>query len=441
MKAKSVFFLFLFFALLSFARAQTQIPDCLLSYRFGPEQHVLVVEKSTQTLLVYNNYKPEPVDRFTITSGKATGPKLEEGDLRTPEGLYFARRILTGDELPKVEDYGDKAFTLNYPNPVDHLENRGGSGIWLHGAFAEDKTHSPNNSRGCVVMQNGDLVKVSRYIYLNKTPVCIYDKIRYDTVENIAKKRDRFIEGMKQWKSNWETKDIDNYITYYHPRYRSGKMNRDQFKNYKNNLNKTYKFIKVTLSEINLYRYKNYYVVTFNQLYISDRNHFYNKKIQYWVDSPRTAQIVDEYTFPLPAIQRFELNRGNFVSIDKFRRDYLRQLEASTMRIQPASVQLTGLSVEGRTVTLKLNLTSGRNLKVVPVLRMEEGGTSQYTTLEGIKLQGGIPQDYDRAVSLDRGTANVVFKKNKDSKLQSLTLFLVNRDNKPEQIVTYFINR
>ena len=155
------------------ADREQNIPDCLLSYQFGPEQHILVVEKSTQNLFVYSNYSTEPVESFKITSGKNHGPKMEEGDMRTPEGIYFFKSILYGEDLPKTGDYGEKAFTLNYPNPIDRKDSKDGSGIWLHGAFDGEKIGIPNNSRGCVVMKNEDLIRLSSYIFLNRTPICI----------------------------------------------------------------------------------------------------------------------------------------------------------------------------------------------------------------------------------------------------------------------------
>ena len=139
--------MFLGAALPFIVTAQIKIPDCILSYQFGPEQYMVIVQKSTQDLFIYSNYQAEPIENYKITSGKNHGAKLVEGDMKTPEGIYFFHTILSGATLPKTDDYGEKAFTLNYPNPIDRKEKRDGSGIWLHGAFAGDKINTPNNSR------------------------------------------------------------------------------------------------------------------------------------------------------------------------------------------------------------------------------------------------------------------------------------------------------
>lgn len=415
----------------------------MLSHRFGPEHFILVVEKSTQTLLVYSNYEDQPTDRFTITTGRKEGQKVEEGDMKTPEGIYYARRILAGEELPKVEDYGEKAFTLNYPNPMDHLESRSGSGIWLHGAYDNNKIGAPNNSRGCIVMHNGDLLKISKYIYLNKTPICIYDKITYDSAENLEKRREHCISIIKKWKSAWEEKDIDGYIGFFHDRYVSSGMDLAQFRAYKENLNQSYKFIRVFLSDVTLYGYKGYFVVRFNQLYLSDRNMFYNNKIQYWSEIAGSGRLVDEITFPLPAIDRFEFTEGNTQTVAQYRRDLLRKKEATASRTDMQSVALSSLIQEPGSVVLNLARVGGvrsEKIRVIPVLRMQSEGTSWFTSLEGVNLKDGVPQEFSRAVPLSQDRASLTIKKEKEGVLQSLTLFMVNDQDKFSQIVTYFVH-
>lgn len=424
--------------------AQEKIPACMLSYKFGPEQYVVVVEKSTQSLLIYSNYKPEPVDRFKITTGKKNGRKLVEGDLKTPEGIYFFRRILSGEELPKVDDYGEKAFTLNYPNAIDHKEKRNGSGIWLHGAFDENKTDSPYNSRGCVVMKNNDLIQVSKYIYLNETPICIYEKIRYDTVENIQKKRDRLIKHLKAWKQNWEDKNIDGYIGYYYSGFRSDGMNLARFKAYKNNLNKNYKFIRVILSDINIYSFDGYHVMTFNQLYISDINHFYSKKIQYWSNGGSDPQIVDERTIGLPKLTRFEVSKGNYITVDRFRGDYIANQARNTIKFSPANIHLKQVMVRDKMVRVSLDTTGGSGgMKVIPVLRFQhqETNDTRFLSLDGVSLKNGMPEDYSGAIPLNRGATTMTLKRDDKFRLKRLTLVIVNRHNQFEQVITYFLDK
>jgi murein L,D-transpeptidase YafK len=426
--------------------AQEKIPDCLLSYRFGPEQHVVVVEKSTQNLFVYSNYNATPVATFEITTGKQNGQKYEEGDLKTPEGIYFFQHILSGDKLPKADDYGDRAFTLNYPNPIDRKERRNGSGIWLHGAFDESKTTVPNNSRGCVVMKNGDLVEVSKYIFLNRTPICIYEKISYDSIENVEKRRDRLIQHLRQWKVDWENKNTDGYISHYDPGFVYQGMGLERFKTYKENLNNRYKFIRVFLSDINIYGFKKYHVVSFNQLYISDINHFYSRKIQYWTNggSLDNVKIAAETTGSLPLPTKFERSKGNWVTVDQYRREYKAQLRSRTVTFSPRRVYLENVSIRDRSITLSIKKSArAGNLKVIPVLRLHHRSqdTDSYRSLTGITLENGMPEDNSRGVPLNNLETVMVLEKEKELKLKSLTLFLIGSSNELEQIITYIVDK
>lgn len=441
MKFKTLLLL-LIFSVLTLSLAGKEIPACLLSYKFGPQQHIIIVEKSSQSLFVYSNYKEEPVEKFTITTGKKAGRKTEEGDMRTPEGIYFFKRVITGDELPKIDDYGEKAFTLNYPNTIDEGENRTGSGIWLHGAYDINKTENPNNSRGCVVMSNEDLMTVSRYIFLNQTPIIIYDKIEYEEIDKIEEKRDRFITYLTEWKSNWETKNIDSYIDYYEEDYRYSGMDISAFKSYKANLNKLYKFIKIVLSKINVYSFNNYSVVLFNQLYISDVNHFYSKKIQYWKNYLSKAKIASEFNIRLPEIKRFEITTGNYISIKEFRHDYFKRMRRDSINFIPGEINLKKVSIFDKSVKLFLKKPgSSKRLRIIPVLLLKNNGKTEYESLPGIVLENGMPQNYAKGIALDRREKTILLEKEKEAAIKSITLFVINNENTFEQIITYFVTK
>ena len=75
-----------------------------------------------------------------------------EGDLRTPEGVYFV-----GHRINRKLDwdlYGNLAYSLNYPNPVDRIMGKTGGGIWIHG---RGKEFLPRDTRGCVALKVPDM--------------------------------------------------------------------------------------------------------------------------------------------------------------------------------------------------------------------------------------------------------------------------------------------
>jgi len=439
---KLLFFATILLSVQFMLSAEEKIPECMLNYKFGKEQYTLVVDKMSQTLYVYSNYSPEPLEKIIITSGKKSGRKMFEGDLKTPEGIYFFTRILNGEELPTYDDYGDKAFTMNYPNPIDKMEKRNGSGIWLHGAHDPSKTTSPTNSRGCVVMKNSDLMKISRYIFVTQTPIIIYNKIVYDTPENIVKRRNKVINHIRFWKESWEEKRIDDYIGCYIDSFKYKGKSLNWFRTYKNNLNKSYKFIRVFLSNVQLVGFKNYFTSMFNQLYISDRNHFYSKKLQYWkFFNTSKPSLIAEKSYPLPGISRFELKKGNYVNIDEYRRSVLTNQQKSLIKLNPSTIYVKELNLSDSSVKLTLDRTGQLySASVIPVFSFNRKGEQIFRSISGVPLSGGIPSNYAKSVKMRNRNLKIEVPREKDEKVRSLTVFII-RNNTIAQIITYFMDK
>lgn len=422
--------------------AELKVPAAILDFRQGPEYYLILVEKQSQTLYVYSNHKPDPLETFTITTGRIPGRKLAEGDMKTPEGVYIFQRILTGNELPKTDDYGDKAFTMNFPNPVDRLKGIGGSGIWLHGAFAPDKTDSPNNTRGCVVMQNDDLKKLAKYLYLNQTPIIIYEKIPWASPESLQSRRESFLEAIHNWKSGWENKLLDQYISYYHDSFSYRRMNLDAFRRYKDDLNRLYEFIRVFISNLRLFSHENSLLAIFDQMYVSDRNHFYTRKMQYWLSNGGGPKIVDEITTSLPGVPEVEISPGNFVSIEQFRSDYLGQMRERIRTLQPLRLLLREVVISPDRVSLNLNLDSGgEGLRATPVLLLKENEKTVYQSLESVSLNGGSPRDFNAGARLRRGNNTINLTIATGQSLRSLTIFISDEKNQVQQIITHIISQ
>ena len=75
----------------------------------------LLVDKSANRLYVYTRLASgelvEEVNDYYITTGKLVGDKVEKGDLRTPEGVYFVTSWISPSKLP--DKYGVGAFPVN----------------------------------------------------------------------------------------------------------------------------------------------------------------------------------------------------------------------------------------------------------------------------------------------------------------------------------------
>ena len=128
------------------ARAWEAVTDGL------PDQAVVAVDKSRQRFFLMEKGKSRD---YLCTTGQAQGDKQVRGDLKTPEGVYFVVRKRT--ERLDFEEYGGEAYILDYPNPVDRLRGKTGSGIWVH---SRGRAITPFESRGCVVLNLKDIAEV-----------------------------------------------------------------------------------------------------------------------------------------------------------------------------------------------------------------------------------------------------------------------------------------
>jgi L,D-transpeptidase YnhG len=155
-------------------------------YRLSPVHfpYLVVVDAKHSRLYWFTN-KNEPgrsgrlellFETYVSVGAKGVG-KQSEGDLRTPVGMYSVQSLLDGQRLPDF--YGPGALVLNYPNQVDHLLKRTGSGIWLHGTPSQQYSRAPLATEGCVVLPNNELKKVLRLPQLRGTPVMIQPEIEW----------------------------------------------------------------------------------------------------------------------------------------------------------------------------------------------------------------------------------------------------------------------
>jgi len=243
------------------------IPLSLLTMDSAMESHAIVVEKQTQRLFLYGCVEGRVtlIKSFNCSTGKNSGDKEKRGDWRTPEGIYFFTRIFEDKELEPR--YGARAFILDYPNFFDRMQGKEGRGIWLHGT---NKALIPNDSQGCIALNNKDLMELSHYILLYRTPIIILEKIEYLSAEAMEKRKRRLETFIVQWLRSWENKDLSSYMSCYAKDFRSKGMNWRQWKQYKNRLNKKNSEINIALGEIQGFRHNNYDLVTFRQDYHSD---------------------------------------------------------------------------------------------------------------------------------------------------------------------------
>ena len=125
-------------------------------------EKVLVLKSAHRLQLIADG---KPLKTYRISLGKAAkkGPKLIEGDKRTPEGFYWI-------DWRKTSDKFNLSMHISYPNITDSARARRegvepGGMIMIHGTpdteeNPEDLLHTLDWTDGCIAMRNVDMREV-----------------------------------------------------------------------------------------------------------------------------------------------------------------------------------------------------------------------------------------------------------------------------------------
>lgn len=287
---------------------ETHLPADLLqiSNTEAFAKYVFLVDKKERKLLVFerNGETIRKIDETVTDIGKNNGNKTQRDDHKTPEGIYFFQNKLTQPEIP-FSLYGKMAFTTDYPNIFDRRAQKTGSGIWLHSI--PESVPLTRGSRGCVVIRNNVLEKISNYIKLNETPMIIYDEVKYISNEEHSKRRIEMTEYIEGWRKAWEKDDIPTYMSYYDSTFSAPAFpNYKAWERHKTRLKGRRDFIKVTLSQPFVLMHNNNLIVKTLQKYESNEHTDYGIKVLY-AEKNSTGKykiIREEWT---PATEKGEL--------------------------------------------------------------------------------------------------------------------------------------
>lgn len=229
----------------------------------------ILVDKKTNALKIMHSsdLKFSAVKTYRTTLGLVPGDKEKEGDKKTPEGIYFFEEVLRPPRIAKK--YGRMAITMNYPNAWDRFKKRTGSGIWLHATDEPQRMEKDLDSLGCVVVKDEEIEDIAASIRYRVSPIIIYEDFEAQkdimSEERLASLKAR----VEDWARSWAAKDLDRYMSFYHPAFSSNGMNLNQWREYKASLNKRYHQITVDISRLYVFAHPKYDVAIFNQVYES----------------------------------------------------------------------------------------------------------------------------------------------------------------------------
>jgi len=260
-----------------------RLPSVLLQLA-AAERTALVVDASRSRLYVFENAdgRVRYVGDYYVSLGRRGIDKEREGDQKTPLGVYHVTAYLPRSRL--TDFYGAGAFPINYPNEWDRRLGRNGHGIWLHGVPSDTYSRPPRTSDGCLVLANTDLVALSRWLEVGRTPVIIGEEIAWRDAAALEEERRSLAAALEAWRQDWESRDSERYLAHYSSEFAAGRQGLAAWAAHKRKVNAAKSWINVRISEVSMLRDPRgrFVVVTFDQDYRSSNLSNAMRKRQYW---------------------------------------------------------------------------------------------------------------------------------------------------------------
>jgi murein L,D-transpeptidase YafK len=276
------------------------VPSSLLYRPSQGSDYVILVDKSAQKTFVYQwKDLSRPLRTYECSTGENDGPKARQNDKKTPEGIYFFTHSYFEKDLAPI--YGIRAFPIDYPNPMDKKKGNGGYGIWFHGT---DKPLKPNDSNGCIVLENHNIDDLASFITLYDTPAVICSRIEMVERSQLEKEKREMLEIIETWRRAWQGKMVDQYMSFYSRRFTLGGRDWNQYKEYKARLARTYRQIMVDIENLWLLRNGSTILAKFDQRYQTEKLQSEGEKRLYLQQNSKEWKIIGEF------FQRKELRRG-----------------------------------------------------------------------------------------------------------------------------------
>lgn len=248
-------------------------------------RHAIAIDTSRARLYLFENEPGQPlklIGDYYISVGKLGIEKAEEGDMRTPLGVYWVTSNLDPKSLKDF--YGAGALPINYPNPYDARRGKTGRGIWLHGTPPAQYSRAPKATDGCVVLANPDLERIIKTVEVRTTPVVIAPSLRWVNPNSVETDSRRFADVLSAWREAKASGDINRILGFYTPDFTvNGKSRADSQPLLQVELNRT-RGKAVELKDLSYLRWTDSadtMVVTFGEVPTGSRTG--PVKRQYWV--------------------------------------------------------------------------------------------------------------------------------------------------------------
>jgi murein L,D-transpeptidase YafK len=274
--------------------------------------HFVAVDKARQFFLFFEKKSPLKLKyAYPCTTGQQAGDKQKLNDLRTPEGVYFVEyKIASGLDF---KEYGGIAYTLNYPNPVDRLRGKTGHGIWIH---SKGLGIVPRDTRGCVAIGLEDINEVGPSLTPG-TAVILAERLDEKRVpDHDAGPARQLRRLMAQWSNAWAARS-GKMFDFYDPEAYTKAMPESftAFRQHKERLFNSLKFIKIYNREIHVLEGPDYWVTWAEQLYTASNLSTEGTRRLYWQKGGDDSfRIVGMEWIPRNTGMRADFQKGRLVA-------------------------------------------------------------------------------------------------------------------------------
>ncbi len=230
---------------------------------------------------------------YYVSVGKAGTLKSQEGDQRTPLGVYYITSNL--DTKALNEFYGAGAMPLNYPNMLDLRRGKSGSGIWLHGTPAQQFSRPPRSTDGCLVLSNPDIVALVKHVSIGDTPVVVASQLVWKPIAQLQNQARPFETALNAWREAKMAGDMNKVLSFYTSDFASfGKSLEEYAPKIKSEI-KSINGHNVELKDVSFLHWNDSaetMVTTFGEVVEGKRTG--SHKRQYWIRGSRDWQIFFE---------------------------------------------------------------------------------------------------------------------------------------------------
>jgi len=230
---------------------------------------------------------------YYVSIGKAGTVKSQEGDQRTPLGVYFITSNL--DTKALNDFYGAGAMPINYPNILDIKRGKSGSGIWLHGTPQQQFSRAPRSTDGCIVLSNPDIAALIRRVSVGDTPVVVASQLSWKPDNQLQAQARPFESTLNAWREAKMAGDLNKLLAFYTSDFSSYGKSMDQYLPQIKAEIKAINRHNVQLKDLSYLHWNDSsetMVTTFGE--VVDGHRTGSRKRQYWVRSNKDWQIFFE---------------------------------------------------------------------------------------------------------------------------------------------------